>query len=92
MPLEALCAGSKQEAGVAAPHADKQGSAPSSVNIQGQWHIPIPSPTRAVLGEIIRGFAAPSLSPTQLLPYVPQSQLSLPERKQALPCSPISAV
>lgn len=73
MPLEALCAGSKQEAGVAAPHADKQGSAPSSVNIQGQWHVPIPSPTRAVLGEIIRGFAAPSLSPTQLLPYVPQS-------------------
>jgi len=33
MPLEALCAGSKREAGVAAPRADKQGFAPSSMNI-----------------------------------------------------------
>lgn len=44
MPLEAPCAGSKHEAGVAAPWADKQGSAPSSTNVWGQRRIPIPSP------------------------------------------------
>lgn len=49
------------EPGVAAPWADKQGSALSSVKVQEQRHV-IPVPTRAVLAKVTRRFATSSLS------------------------------
>lgn len=71
MPLEALCAGSKHEAGVEAPWADKQGSAPRSMKVRGggaEAHLH-PLPTQTVLAKVIRHFttlSAAAIRPTEL--------------------------